>query len=240
MRHLHNLVLRICVRRKPRHAVPAGEDGPEPRPVEGEVVSGVEGLVASGGCQSSPLGHVAVQHSRRLDLLLIPRDVVSREDQRLLHVRLHCGVHAQGVYHVHGGIFYCAQDEGWADDVPLCGVLPAPLEKHVLLEVVEVGLDRDTLLSISIKCDTIDRAGYGLTGSSSWCGVWMGPRWPPYCFNPVCNTNRLGRMEARLSARRQCRRRRPVGHPCQLYCGRGIGTSLPLTSHSSSALDQSD
>lgn len=85
-------------------------------------------MITGSGGQSSPLGHVAIKHSSRLDLLLIPGRIIAGKYQWLLHMCLNGSVDGQRVDHVHSSIFDSAKDEGWANDVPLRGGLLTVLE----------------------------------------------------------------------------------------------------------------
>ena len=70
-----------------------------------------------------------------------PRIIVAREMQLFVLVCLYGCVDGQWVQGIHSGVRDCADDPGWADDVPVCSVGFAVCEEFVFLWVVEVWLD---------------------------------------------------------------------------------------------------
>ena len=70
-----------------------------------------------------------------------PCIIVAREMQLFVLVCLYGRVDGQWMQSIHGGVRDCADDPGWADDVPVCSVGLAVCEEFVLLWVVKVGLD---------------------------------------------------------------------------------------------------
>ncbi len=154
MRTLHNAILGLGIRRDPINTIPARQHRPEPPPRKRKRIPGIKRLVRRRGRQRRPLGHVPVQHRRALDLLLVPRRKVAREDDRALAVRLHGGVDGERVDEVHGGVLHGAEDEGGADDVPVRACLGAMCGQDVFLRVVEVGLERDARVGFVVGgCD---------------------------------------------------------------------------------------
>jgi len=227
MRALNNLIRGLRIRQDPTDAVPARQHRPKPTPGKRKGVPGIEGLVRGGGRQGRPLGHVAVQHRRALDLLFVPGRQVAGEDERLLPVRLHGGVDGERVHEVHGRVLDGAEDEGRPDHVPLRGRRRAVREQDVFLRVVEVGLERDARVGFDVR--RVDGAEVpavvleaGLEDDAGRVDGGELEGGEEVLEESACWVGGVGLVSGAV-----------VGEE-------GLGGALPLTSHISSAFDHND